>query len=59
MTGPGAGFSTDVPAYYMFDTVFKGNNFARGAAIAVILLLMVSVLVLPYLIYNARMEVEQ
>lgn len=59
MTGPGAGFSTDVPAYYLFDTVFRGNHFARGAAIAMILLVMVSVLVVPYLIYNARTEVEQ
>ena len=59
MTGPGAGFSTDVPAYYLFDTVFRGNNFARGAAIAIILLLMVSVLVIPYLLYSSRTEVEQ
>lgn len=59
MTGPGAGFSTDVPALYMFVTVFQGNNFARGAAIAIILLIMVSVLVIPYLIYSARTEVER
>lgn len=59
MTGPGAGFSTDVPAYYLFDTVFRGNHFARGAAIAIILLVMVSVLVIPYLIYTTRTEVEQ
>lgn len=59
MTGPGAGFSTDVPAYYMFDTVFRGNQFGRGAAIAVILLVLVSVLVVPYLIYSARTEVQQ
>ena len=59
MTGPGAGFSTDVPAYYMFDTVFRGNHFARGASIATLLLLMVSFLVVPYLIYNARTEVQR
>lgn len=59
MTGPGAGFSTDVPAYYLFDTVFRGNHFARGAAIAIILLAMVSVLVVPYLVYSYRTEVEQ
>lgn len=59
MTGPGAGFSTDVPAYYLFDTIFRGNHFGRGAAIAVILLILVSVLVVPYLVYNARTEVEQ
>lgn len=59
MTGPGAGFSTDVPAYYMFDTVFRGNHFARGASIATLILIMVSILVIPYLIYNARTEVQQ
>jgi glucose/mannose transport system permease protein len=59
MTGPGAGFSTDVPAYYMFDTVFRGNHFARGASIATLILLMVSLLVIPYLIYNFRTEVKQ
>jgi ABC-type proline/glycine betaine transport system permease subunit len=44
MTGPGPGFATDVPAYYMFDTVFRGNHFSRGAAIAIILLISVAVL---------------
>ncbi len=59
MTGPGPAFATDVPAYYMFDTVFRGNHFARGAAIAIILLLSVAVLVVPYLINSIRTEVHQ
>lgn len=59
MTGPGPGFATDVPAYYMFDTVFRGNHFSRGAAIAIILLISVAVLVIPYLIYNMRNEVQR
>lgn len=59
MTGPGPAFATDVPAYYMFDTVFRGNHFARGAAIAIILLISVAVLVVPYLINNARTEVKR
>ena len=59
MTGPGPAFATDVPAYYMFDTVFRGNHFARGAAIAIIILLSVAVLVVPYLISNMRSEVKQ
>ncbi len=54
MTGPGEGFSTDVPAYFMYDTTFRGNKFARGASIAIVMLIMVGVLVIPYLIYNAR-----
>jgi glucose/mannose transport system permease protein len=59
MTGPGPGFATDVPAYYMFDTVFRGNHFARGAAIAIILLISVAVLVVPYLINSIRTEVQR
>jgi glucose/mannose transport system permease protein len=58
MTGPGIGFSTDVPAYFMWDTTFRGNNFARGSAIAVVLLVMVAVLIVPYLVWSTRSEAE-
>lgn len=58
MTGPGKGFCTDVPAYYMWDTAFRGNNFNTGAAIGMILLIAVSVLVIPYLVYLRRSEFE-
>ncbi len=54
MTGPGVGFCTDVPAYFMYDTTFRGNKFAQGASIAIVMLVMVGALVIPYLIYNAR-----
>ncbi|MEI8132978.1 MAG: sugar ABC transporter permease [Leptolinea sp.] len=59
MTGPGVGFSTDVPAFFMFDTTFRGNQFSQGAAIAVVLLLMVALLVVPYLINGTKSEVER
>jgi glucose/mannose transport system permease protein len=59
MTGPGPAFATDVPALFMFITTFQGNHFAQGASIALILLVMVAVLVVPYLIYSVRTEVEQ
>jgi glucose/mannose transport system permease protein len=58
MTGPGPAFATDVPAFFMWDTTFRGNNFAQGAAIAIILLIMVAVLVVPYLRYTNRQEAE-
>jgi glucose/mannose transport system permease protein len=58
MTGPGPAFATDVPAFYMWDTTFRGNNFAQGAAIATILLIMVAVLIVPYLAYTTRTEAE-
>jgi glucose/mannose transport system permease protein len=59
MTGPGPGFSSDVPAYFMFDTTFRGNHFAQGAAIAEILLVLIALLTVPYLISSTRAEVER
>ena len=59
MTGPGPGFATDVPAMFMFDTTFSGSHFSQGAAVAIVLLVLVSVLIVPYLIYNARNEVQR
>jgi glucose/mannose transport system permease protein len=58
MTGPGAGFSTDVPALFMYDTTFFGSHFSQGASVAIVLLLLISVLIVPYLIYNYRNEVR-
>ena len=58
MTGPGIGFSTDVPAFFMWDTTFRGNHFARGASIAIVLLILVAVLIIPYLTWSVRTEAE-
>ncbi|MGH8874575.1 MAG: carbohydrate ABC transporter permease, partial [Acidimicrobiia bacterium] len=49
----------DVPAIYMWTTTFDGLFFGRGAAIGTLLLLSVSVLVIPYLIYSQRQEVPR
>lgn len=54
MTGSGPAFSTDVPGLFMFETTFRGNRFAEGAAVAVIMLVMVAAVVVPYLVYGAR-----
>lgn len=40
---------TSVPAISMYLTTFRGNQFAKGASIAVVLLAMVSLLIIPYL----------
>jgi glucose/mannose transport system permease protein len=47
--GEAGGFATDVPALNMWKTTFQASQFAQGAAIAVILLLMVATLIIPYL----------
>jgi glucose/mannose transport system permease protein len=58
MTGRGTGFVTDVPGIFMFETTFQGNHYSQGAAISIIMLLTVAVVVVPYLIYSFRREVE-
>jgi glucose/mannose transport system permease protein len=54
MTGPGANFVTDVPGVYMFETTFRGNYYANGAAIAIIMLLSVAIFIVPYLISSRK-----
>lgn len=48
----------DVPAIYMWTTTFDANNFGRGAAIGILMLLTVALLVVPYLNYSMRSEAE-
>lgn len=48
----------DVPSIYMWTTTFDANNFGRGAAIGIVLLISVAVLVVPYLIWTLRREHE-
>jgi len=56
MTRRGPGFATDVPALFMFETTFQGSHFSQGAAISVVMLLAVSLLVVPYLVWSLRRE---
>lgn len=58
MTGKGPGFVTDVPGIFMFETTFQGNHYAQGAAISIIMLLMVALVIIPYLVFSLRREVE-
>jgi glucose/mannose transport system permease protein len=54
----GKSLALDVPAIYMWTTTFDANNFNRGAAIGILLLLSVALLVVPYLFYSRRQEAE-
>ena len=47
---------TQVPAVYMWIQIYDAQDYAKGAAIATILLIGISVLVIPYLIYTVRSE---
>jgi len=59
MTSGGPGYATDMPSLYMWVAVFRQNLYGRGAAIAMVLLLMVALLIVPYLIWSLRQEVER
>jgi glucose/mannose transport system permease protein len=49
----------DMPGVNMFVTAFRGNAQGRGAAIAMILLIMVALIIVPYLRSALRSEVER
>ena len=47
---------TQTPAVYMWILIYDARDYAKGAAIATLLLLGISVLVVPYLVYTVRSE---
>jgi glucose/mannose transport system permease protein len=47
---------TQVPAVYMWIQIYDAQDYAKGAAIATLLLIGISVLIIPYLIYTVRSE---
>lgn len=51
--------TTDVPALLMYLRSFRANRFADGAAIAIVLLLMVALVIVPYLWSSLRKEVRR
>ena len=53
MAGPDNA-ATGHPAVLMYLTTFRANNFALGAAISVVLFLIASLFVIPYLINSYR-----
>lgn len=59
MTGSGPNLAVDVPALYMFETTFERLRYARGAAIAIIMLIMVSFIIIPYLISSMKREAKK
>lgn len=56
MTGSGPNNVTDIPAVYMFEATFRSNRYSFGSSIAIILLILVGLLIIPYLINSFREE---
>ena len=58
MTGAGPAFVTDFPGLFMFETTFRGNHYAEGASVSVIMLVIVALVIVPYLHSTFRGEEE-
>jgi glucose/mannose transport system permease protein len=58
MAGPDLA-TTSVPALTLYLRTFRGNQFAEGAAIAIVLLLIVATVIVPYLWSSLRAEVRR
>jgi glucose/mannose transport system permease protein len=57
ITGPNQ-FRTEVPSIYMWNTLLR-SDMAKAAAIAIVLLVVVAVLVIPYVAYTVRQESKE
>lgn len=55
----GKQYPLDVPAIYMWQTTFDGHFYGRGAAIGILLLISVALLIIPYIRYTLKTEVQQ
>jgi glucose/mannose transport system permease protein len=54
LTGGGPGLATNVPAIYVYDLMFQRGQIAEGAAAAVMILLALALVLLPYAVWNHR-----
>jgi glucose/mannose transport system permease protein len=56
MSGTGPGFATDMPGIFVFEQTFKATRYNLGAAASIVMLLLVSVVIVPYLARSLREE---
>ena len=49
-------YITKVLAIYMWQVIFDFQNFAKGAAIAMFIFVLIAIVVIPYLIYVVKTE---
>ncbi len=56
MAGVGPGFATDVPAIFVFEQMFRANRFNLASAAAIVMLILVALVIIPYLAYTLRKE---
>lgn len=56
LTRGGPGFSTELPSTFMYEFTFSRNEMALGASSAVMMLVLLSILIVPYLYSELRHE---
>jgi glucose/mannose transport system permease protein len=49
LTRGGPALASDLPSIFMFETTFRGQLFAQGAAVATVMFLVSAVLIVPYI----------
>lgn len=54
MVGQGPGFATDVPGIFVFDQTFRALRYNTGAAASVVMLVLVSLVMVPYLYRSTK-----
>jgi len=54
LTGGGPGRATEMPATFMYSYTFTRNQMGIGAASAVIMLMMIAAIIIPYLFAELR-----
>jgi len=54
MSGVGPGFATDVPAIFVFEMMFKAARYNVGSAASVVMLVVSSLIIVPYLVHTFR-----
>lgn len=54
LTGGGPGFSTDLPAVYMYQISFGRGQLGQGAASAMMMLMTVLIIIVPFLYVDAK-----
>jgi len=56
MTGTGPGFATDMPAIFIFETMFRATRYNLAAGAAIVMLVLTGLVIIPYLVRSLRSE---
>src|SRR5699024_9531830 len=54
MSGAGPGFATDVPGIFVYEQTFRATRYNLGAAASIIMLVLVSTVIVPYLVRSMK-----